>query len=57
MINQNSVMYMHFSESLQGSKSAITMRPVATESTLFLFLNRASLDILSISSDITHFFL
>ena len=29
---------MHFSESLQGSKLAITMRPVYTESTLLLFL-------------------
>ena len=29
---------MHFSKSLQGSKSAITMHPVSTESTLLLFL-------------------
>ena len=29
---------MHFSESLQGSKSAITMRSVSTKSTLLSFL-------------------
>ena len=29
---------MHFSKSLQGSKCAITMRPVSIESTLLLFL-------------------
>ena len=29
---------MHFSKSLQGSKSAITMHPVSIESTLLLFL-------------------
>ena len=30
---------MQFSKSLQGSKSAITMRRVSTESTLFLLLS------------------
>ena len=29
---------MHFSKSLEGSKSAITMRPVSIETTLLLFL-------------------
>ena len=29
---------MYFSETLQGSKSAITMHPVSVESTLLLFL-------------------
>ena len=31
-------MYMYFSKSLQGSKSAITMRPVSIESILLLLL-------------------
>ena len=29
---------MHFSKSLQGSRSAITMRPISIESTFLLFL-------------------
>ena len=33
-------MYMDFSKSLQGSKSAMTMPPVSTESTLLLELPR-----------------
>ena len=34
---------MQFSNSLQGSKCAITMRPVSIESSCYFFLNRTFL--------------
>ena len=37
-VQWKNMVYKHFSKSLQGSKWAITMRPVSTESTLPLFL-------------------
>ena len=32
------MVYMHFSKSLQGGKSAITMHPVSTGSTFLLYV-------------------